>query len=760
MKIYNIFLVIAFLSFMGNLDAMENSGESQEEISSKQQELDRALINAIYANDVNKAKKALEQGANPCACGTSGEIPAIILAAIMPNALELIQLLVEHGADINVQCPTAWFSGSAPIAQGTPALFVFIDHNLAKNYEITEAELVQFMLLGAERCLPQGISSMHYPLALSTLLFVYGFIRALKFNFVTQEYVTNFAINISGIQAILAKNEKDKLTSQDIQVLRDSFPIAIAMDNGMFELSPLLSGLLRWFSDSLNLLDGFVHAALIGSNKALEAIYEADKGLLWPATFEKALSYALAQLNYESIFQILDIASVNKITINLTGFELAVVHRLSIKTINKKDQRELEYLLCCIRALGLSADIVVLNESLINAIQADDVEAAKSALANGAHADALNDGMPAIILAATKKHAWDFIKLLVACGADINTPNPRDFYRVDEEVEEIVVDATPFFIFMAYHPGIITHEMLTEFMMLGVQIKRYEFVEAFRYVTADLNSIFELLFKYGLRIPEKPRPCVCYLQGQPLLDYILLPAFKEYMFPHLAEYEEELTAQYQELQEKALSQLDQLQKKAESNELTISDTQLIQQAFLFAIAQHNDTILHMILEHFLLHVDFVKGFDHAALMGNTNALQAIFNAASNLPPETNLLLPVDRLYTALANALAQRHVDAVRWILHLAFQRNIALDLDRFQQTLVKRLALPRLAKREQKKLKDLVQAMNNAQAGRILSPYAQGLCFSVNQITSQIQRLPPELFSAVIAMLLGPLYESRHKSI
>lgn len=69
-------------------------------IAAEHYSVDERLLAAIRAYDVEAAKAALDQGADPNA-GNSYEGYALTIAASLGDP-EMVQLLVEHGADINI----------------------------------------------------------------------------------------------------------------------------------------------------------------------------------------------------------------------------------------------------------------------------------------------------------------------------------------------------------------------------------------------------------------------------------------------------------------------------------------------------------------------------------------------------------------------------------------------------------------------------------------------------------------------------------
>ncbi len=752
MKLYIFFILAGALASTHNLGAMEHPTKPQEKVSIEQQELDQSLIDAILANNIEATQSALERGAHANAYGTAAKIPAVILAAVMPDALHLLRLLIEHGADINTPSPTKLKYRGTPISQSTTPLFVFIAHNLAQQQEITFDMLTQFMLLGAHANLPEGASIDDYPPSIGNLLFLHGYRPASsRDRIVAQIYdpsslafgIATYspAYELPKLDELTEKAKNNTLTAEDTQLLQQAFLLAIAQrDNN------LASVLLVRFAQYLDLPSSFLHAALIGDILALRDIYATNGDLPWANIFARALVHALAQKRYEAIFEIFRIAKKNKIAIDPTIFEHALLQRLSINTLSQEERSKLEYFLNYLYSMysEIAGNMAQqeLNSKLIHAIQHDDIEATRNALADGAHADALDEtGAPAIILAATSAHALELVRLLVAHGADINIPLPSNMSIRSRMINR---GNTPLFAFIDSSQTEITSEQLTQFMLLGANLN----FSAPHALHSPPRALDYVLFEYGWT-PSLKRLVALNIKDSPLRAYTIAsldPADLNAQKPR-----------YQQLQKEALSLFAHLQEKANNDELTHEDVDLLQQVFLLAIGQRNNTVLNMILEHLPGQIHLASGFARAALVGNTDALQAIFQTASDLSPTaTNLLSHPDIFGSALSAALAQRHRDTVRWILHTAFQHNIALDLTTIEQALTQRLALPRLSSQERKQLEGLLQDIQAAQAGSLLRTHARGL--DIGQATFHTQRLPPELLALLMPFVLHPLHKATSK--
>lgn len=61
------------------------------------------LSEAVYAGDFKKAKELLERGADPDERSTARrDVPPLLLSIMEFSGLEMIGLLLDHGADINI----------------------------------------------------------------------------------------------------------------------------------------------------------------------------------------------------------------------------------------------------------------------------------------------------------------------------------------------------------------------------------------------------------------------------------------------------------------------------------------------------------------------------------------------------------------------------------------------------------------------------------------------------------------------------------
>jgi hypothetical protein len=69
--------------------------------------LDAALLAAIKANDTDKALQLLEQGASPDAVDPAYGYTALMLAARI-NSRELVGVLLQSGADVNIRAKDGW----------------------------------------------------------------------------------------------------------------------------------------------------------------------------------------------------------------------------------------------------------------------------------------------------------------------------------------------------------------------------------------------------------------------------------------------------------------------------------------------------------------------------------------------------------------------------------------------------------------------------------------------------------------------------
>lgn len=371
-----------------------------------------------------------------------------------------------------------------------------------------------------------------------------------------------------------------------------------------------------------------------------------------------------------------------------------------------------------------------LDQALIKAILNNDVEQAREILAQGANPDTLGPlrvsnhlEVPAIILAALSPNGLELIELLVHRGANINTPMPKTIHYTTEDNEQFFIDkgATPLFIFIDYTLSKgkeITPRILAQFMLHGAHlIPSSEWS-----LSINPSPLLRWLFEHGF-IATAQRPALLAYDAYPLLFAIATHG------------------------KDALSLLQELLKKADNDQLTPHDVKLIQEALLLAVAQHNNPIFNFILNHFANTAYLPQAFTRAALVGNIHALEAIYNT---LPSQTR----TNAFNTALAYAAVQQHPEAFRWILLTALENKIDIDLADIEKVLRKRLKVITLSEEERQAILELIGDIHNFQSAQLLTPYAQGL--DVAQITSQIQRLPPELFALVMAALLHPFRESR----
>ena len=390
-----------------------------------------------------------------------------------------------------------------------------------------------------------------------------------------------------------------------------------------------------------------------------------------------------------------------------------------------------------------------LDHMLISAILANDIETTKEALAKGARANAHGalphetGSFPAIILAATMPDALELIELLVDYGADINAPSPSTINH------PFHLGDTAVFVFIKSNLGLAIQPLeLAQFMMLGAQLN----LPYLKVGTYPLE-VLRWLFEHGFTPSASSRLILAmraYTDEKLLLSYITARRNKE-----------------------ALRLLEELLQKAHHHKLSEEDKQLLRQAFFLAIAQRNYNVFNFILGNFTHIVNLPAGFARAALVGNIKAMQNVYDAVKDVSQNIDF----DRtgiFDRALAYALAQRRYNQVRWLLSTALDENIAVNLTALTHSLNRRLSAlehiinqqPRSAEEsvarlkaieEQEELQVLVNDIYSIGAERLLSPNVLGL--DASQITAQLQRLSPELFAIIMAMLLQPLREAGAKS-
>ncbi|NAS29528.1 hypothetical protein GTQ40_00955 [Flavobacteriaceae bacterium R38] len=99
-------LTFAFVAFISNVNASDittftpNSNTTDTEISSNFSI--NSFFMAVAKGDINTVKKLIEFGENVNQKTTSGMTPAMYAARY--NRVEILELLIEHGADLKAKC--------------------------------------------------------------------------------------------------------------------------------------------------------------------------------------------------------------------------------------------------------------------------------------------------------------------------------------------------------------------------------------------------------------------------------------------------------------------------------------------------------------------------------------------------------------------------------------------------------------------------------------------------------------------------------